>query len=324
MKRHSTQRPLQGRVAVVSGATRGAGRGIAIELGAAGATVICTGRSTTGTRSPMNRPETIEETAELVTAAGGIGIAHRVDHSNDAHVTELFAQVRRDQQRLDILVNAIWGGDLSMMSWFFNKLKDTNLETGLDLIQQGVWSHLITGVRAAPLMMETRRGLIVELTDGDTPGYRSSVFYDLTKILPMRLALIFAEELRAYRVTAVSLTPGYLRTEMILEYNGVSEANWQDAGTKDPMFLGSESPRYVGRAGVALATDRNLFRKTGLPFSTWALAEEYEFTDVDGRRPDMMPKFRTTLARQYRAAFDRSIAMQETLLARTRWYLEVS
>ena len=287
---------LRGRVALVAGATRGAGRGIAIALGEAGATVYCTGRSSRrNRRATPGRSETIEETAELVTAAGGRGIAVRVDHTEPAQVKKLVATIKRQHKGLDILVNDIWGGDaLTEWSKPFWKL---NLENGLQMLKQAVHSHIITAHYAAPLMLGRERGIIFEITDGDAFYYRGNLFYDLVKISVIRLAFAMARELRKRDVVSVALTPGFLRSERVLEHFGVTEANWKDAGKKKRSnssdqndapadFMVSEWPRYIGRAVVALASDPKVKNKTGRVFSTWALAHEYGFTDLDGTRPD--------------------------------------
>jgi NAD(P)-dependent dehydrogenase (short-subunit alcohol dehydrogenase family) len=274
---------LRGKIAVVAGATRGAGRAIAVELGAAGATVYCTGRTTRETRSDLNRAETIEETAELVTARGGKGIAVRVDHTREDEVRVLFERVRAEQDgRLDILVNDVWGGDMLMQSAPF---WETSLEKGLLMMQRGFLSHVITSRYGAPLMVARKSGLIVEVTDGDTSMYRGELFYDLTKSSVNRLAYGMAEELRPHGVTALALTPGFLRSEAMLDHFGVTEANWQDGAKRDRHFIASETPYFVARALVALATDPNVMQKSGGTYSSWGLSDEYPFTDIDGRRP---------------------------------------
>lgn len=288
------RKPLQGKIALVAGATRGAGRGIAIALGEAGATVYCTGRSTRKRPAP-GRPETIEETAEMVTTAGGHGIAVRVDHTEPAEVRKLITGIKRRHKGLDILVNDIWGGD-ALTEWGKPFWK-TNLENGLGMLKQAVHSHIITAHHAAPLMLGRRGAIIFEITDGDAFYYRGNLFYDLVKISVMRLAFAMARELRKREIVSVALTPGFLRSEAVLEHYGVSEANWKDVGKRKrgntanqndapDDFMMSESPRYVGRAVVALATDPKVKNKTGRVFSSWALAREYRFTDVDGTRPD--------------------------------------
>lgn len=284
---------LQGKIAVVAGATRGAGRGIACMLGAAGATVYCTGRSTRAIHTPRQngaafslsgRPETIEETAEMVNRYGGVGIPVRADHTDEAQVQALFARVQAEQGRLDILINDVWGGD-ELTEWG-KPFWELALDKGLLMQQRAVHTHIITSRYGAPLMVAQRQGLIVEITDGDTPGYRGNLFYDLAKSSAIRLAYAMAEELRPYNVYALAVTPGFLRSEAMLDHFGVTEANWQEGAQKDPHFIASETPYYVGRAIVALAADPKLAQKSGGAYSSWRLAKEYGFTDIDGRQPD--------------------------------------
>ena len=290
----AARRVLQGKIALVAGATRGAGRGIAIALGEAGATVYCTGRSSLGRLATPGRPETIEETAELVTAAGGLGIAVRVDHTEPAEVKKLVARIKRRHKGLDILVNDVWGGD-ALTEWG-KAFWTVNLENGLRMLKQAIHSHIITAHFAVPLMLGRRRGIIFEITDGDAFYYRGNLFYDLVKISVIRLAFAMSRELRKRDIAAVALTPGFLRSEAVLKHFGVSEANWKDAGKKKGRnstnqndapsdFMVSESPRYIGRAVVALAADRQVSKKSGRVFSSWALAREYGFTDLDGTQP---------------------------------------
>jgi len=295
---------LNGKIALVAGATRGAGRGIAIALGEAGATVYCTGRSSRkrSRRRPATpgRPETIEETAELVTAAGGRGIAVRVDHTEPAEVKKLVATIKRRHKGLDILVNDVWGGDA--LTEFGKTFWTVNLENGLQMLKQAIHSHIITSHYAVPLMLRRRGGIIFEITDGDAFYYRGNLFYDLVKISVIRLAFAMSRELRKRDIVSVALTPGFLRSEAVLDHFGVSEANWKDAGKRNVSyqsddqnspdqndapadFMVSESPRYVGRAVVALAADPKVKKKSGRVFSSWAMAREYGFTDLDGRRP---------------------------------------
>ncbi|HZM87750.1 MAG TPA: SDR family oxidoreductase [Blastocatellia bacterium] len=278
-----TYKPLNGKVAVVAGATRGAGRGIACALGEAGATVYCTGRSVKEKPATDNRPETIEETAEMVTARGGLGIHVRTDHTIASEVQSLFERVKTEQGRLDILVNDVWGGDA--LTEFGKTFWQASLDKGRLMLEQAVFSHIITSHYGTPLMIETGSGLIVEITDGDSFQYRGNIFYDLVKTSVIRLAFAMARELRRRRITAVAVTPGFLRSETMLEHFGVTEENWQEGAKKDPNFIASESPFYVGRAVAALAADPNVFNKTGRVFSSWDLAQEYRFTDVDGRNP---------------------------------------
>jgi NAD(P)-dependent dehydrogenase (short-subunit alcohol dehydrogenase family) len=275
--------PLTGRIALVAGATRGAGRGIAVELGAAGATVYVSGRSTRGHRSDMDRPETIEDTAELVTRAGGTGIAVRCDHTEPDQVAALLGRVRSDRGRLDLLVNDVWGGDpLSEWGKPFWELELAKIRT---LWERAVLTHVITSQHAVPLMLEHPGGLIVEITDGDGVDYRGNLAYDLVKTAVNRLARAQAEELRPHGITAVAVTPGFLRSEAMLDGFGVTEANWRDAGRQDPHFLASETPHFIGRVIAALAADPDIHRRTGAVLTSWDLAEEYDIDDADGTRP---------------------------------------
>ena len=275
---------LSGRIAVVAGATRGAGRGIACMLGEAGATVYCTGRSARGNPATAGRPETVEETAELVTGRGGMGIAVRVDHTVESQVRALFERVAAEQGRLDLLVNDVWGGD--ELSEWGKPFWELSLEKGLLMQQRAVHSHIITSRYAAPWMIDRRQGLIIEITDGDTLDYRGNLFYDLAKVSAIRLAQAMAAELRPHGVSALALTPGFLRSEAMLDHFGVTEANWRDGAAQDPHFIASETPTYIGRAVAALASDPDIARRSGSMLSTWRLAKEYGFTDADGSRPD--------------------------------------
>jgi NAD(P)-dependent dehydrogenase (short-subunit alcohol dehydrogenase family) len=282
-------RQLDGKVALVAGATRGAGRGTAVALGEAGATVYCTGRTTRERRSEYDRPETIEETAELVTAAGGTGIAVAVDHLEAAQVEALVQRIDAEQGRLDVLVNDIWGGEL-LFEW--NKpVWEHDLEKGLRLLRLAIDTHLITSHFALPLLIRSPGGLVVEMTDGtreyNADHYRLSAFYDLAKASAIRLAFAQSEELAPHGCTAVALTPGWLRSEMMLDNYRVTEENWRDGAAVNPHFAAiSESPRFVGRAVAALAADPDLQRRTGGSFSSGGLAREYGFTDLDGSQPD--------------------------------------
>jgi NAD(P)-dependent dehydrogenase (short-subunit alcohol dehydrogenase family) len=276
---------LTGTVALVAGATRGGGRGIAVELGAAGATVYATGRSSAAGRSDLDRPETIEETAALVTAAGGRGIAVRTDHSDPEDVRALVARIDAEQDgRLDLLVNCVWGGD-HLTDWE-HPLWEQDLDTGLTLLRRAVETHVITSRYALPLLVARGSGLVVEVTDGNTARYRGSLFYDLAKSAVIRLAVAQAAELRPHGVAAVALTPGFLRSDAMLEHFGVTEDTWRDGAAKDPNFAFSETPAYLGRAVVALTADPQVMGKTGQALATWGLYEEYGFTDADGSRPD--------------------------------------
>lgn len=279
---------LEGKVALVAGATRGAGRGIAVELGAAGATVYVTGRSTRERRSEMNRPETIEETAELVTAAGGRGIAVPVDHLDREQVRSLVERIDAEQGGLDVLVNDIWGGEL-LFSWN-DRLWEHSLDDGLRILRLAIDTHIITSHYALPLLIRKPGGLVVEVTDGtaeyNAANYRVSFFYDLAKTSVNRMAFAQAKELAPHGATAVSLTPGWLRSELMLEHFGVTEANWRDALARVPHFAISETPAFVGRAVAALAADPEVGRWNGQSLSSGQLAQVYGFTDVDGSRPD--------------------------------------
>jgi NAD(P)-dependent dehydrogenase (short-subunit alcohol dehydrogenase family) len=283
-----TTKPLTGKVALVAGATRGAGRQIAVQLGAAGATVYATGRSTRAARSDMNRPETIEETAELVTAAGGTGIAVPTDHLDHAQVEALVQRIDTEQGRLDVLVNDVWGGD-PLTTWH-KPIWEQPLEPGLRLLRQAVDTHIITSHYALKLLIRSPGGLVVEIGDGTTDynaaNYRLSAFYDLAKWSVNRLAFAWSTDLADHGSTAVALTPGWLRSEMMLEHFGVTEENWRDACAKEPHFAISETPAYVGRAVAALAADHDRARWNGKSVSSGELAQVYGFTDVDGSRPD--------------------------------------
>ncbi len=285
-------RSLERRVAVVAGATRGAGRGIARALGEAGATVYCTGRSVRGQPSSYQRPETIEETAEQVTAAGGVGVAIRVDHTVESEVEALFTRVADEHGQLDVLVDGVAGEDPLFGGWA--SFWQTDLTRGADVLRQALLSHLITTKHGAPLMIKRRRGLIVEVTEGDTVfGGGGNSLSDVVKSALKGFAARMAGELRTHRVAAVSITPGFLRSEAMLQHFGVSEANWRDAGKKDKNFLESESPLFVGRAVAALAADPKILDRSGDILSSWELAREYGFTDADGRRPDWGAHFGT-------------------------------
>lgn len=281
---------LEGKVAVVAGATRGAGRGIACMLGEAGAVVYCSGRNS---REQPNtegvfagRPETIEETAEMVSARGGVGLAARTDHSDERQVEALFKRVSREQGRLDLLVNNISEGVEHEWKPFWK----LSLARGLGALRQGIDTHIITTRHAAPLMVKQKGGLVVEIGDGDALYYRGNLFYDLVKVNVARLAYAWAEELRPHKVAAVYVTPGFMRTEMVLERLKATEANWREVAETSTAargygLAGSESPSFVGRAVAALAADPKVIEKSGGLYGSWTLAEEYGFDDLDGTRP---------------------------------------
>jgi NAD(P)-dependent dehydrogenase (short-subunit alcohol dehydrogenase family) len=279
----TVSKSLTGKIAVVAGATRGAGRGIARMLGEAGATVYCSGRSTTGQAATPGRPETIDETAALVTAAGGRGIAVRTDHTDPVQVEALFARVKQESAVLDILVNDIWGGDdlteWGKRFWTLDPVK------GFAILDSAIRTHILTSRYGVPLMIERNRGLIIEITDGDHSGYRSTLYYDLAKMGAIRLAFDMGEELAGTGITALALTPGFLRSEAMLERFGVTEANWRDAAKTVMGFEESETPCFVGRAVAALAADPHVHTKNGGVYASWTLSDEYGFIDIDGRRP---------------------------------------
>ncbi|HEY3056375.1 MAG TPA: SDR family oxidoreductase [Thermoanaerobaculia bacterium] len=278
------KRPLEGKVALVAGATRGAGRGIACVLGEAGATVYCSGRSVRGKPATANRAETIDETAEMVTARGGQGIAMQTDHTVPEQVERLLKRIEREQKRLDIVVNDLWAG--GEVSW--KRFWNTPIDEGLQMLERAVRAHVITDHFAVPLMMKTKgRRLIVEVTEADGFYYRGHFYYDLARIAEIRIAWDLAHELRRHKIAVVALTPGFMRTEMVLDSLKVTEANWRDAIPRRREFAESETPFFIGRAILALATDPKVMKKSGRVFKSIGLAREYGFTDVDGRTPDV-------------------------------------
>jgi NAD(P)-dependent dehydrogenase (short-subunit alcohol dehydrogenase family) len=284
--------PLETQVALVAGATRGAGRAIALELAAAGATVYVTGRSTRVQASELQRAETIEETADLIEAAGGRAHAVPVDHLEADQVRALAERIAKEQAgRLDILVNDIWGGDDLTGPWDrpFWEHAWTN---GIRMHRLGFDTHLITSWHLAPLLVASGRGLIVEITDGVDEGYRGNLFYDLVKAAVIRLALGENADLSSHRGMAVAVTPGFLRSEAMLDRFGVTEANWRDAVASDVHFRMSETPAYVGRAVAAIAADPQRRRWSGKAVASWEMARHYGFTDTDGSQPEWGRYFR--------------------------------
>src|SRR5438067_7621779 len=290
---------LKGRVALVAGATRGVGRGTAVALSEAGATVYCTGRSSRAKptkKSPvrrlpseyyLGRPETIEETADMITARGGKAIAVVMDHLEPEQVAGLIARIREEQGKLHVLVNDI---SESAEHEFGKTFWQLDMEKGFAMFRNGIHTHILTSHYAAPLMIETAKGgstpgLIVEIGDGDSYSYRGNLMFDMVKTTVIRLAFAMARELRRKNVAAVALTPGFLRSEVMLERFGVTEANWRDAAKEDPDYIASETPLFVGRAVAALAADPDLMKKSGRAFSSWGLSDEYGFCDADGQRP---------------------------------------
>lgn len=312
-------------VAVVAGATRGAGRGIARALGEAGAIVYCTGRSVRGNLSPYGRSETIDETADIINAAGGAAVAVRVDHTVESEVEALFKRVGNEHGRLDILVNSIAGEDPMMGQWgFFWEADLTNADA---IFRQALISHIITAKHAAPLMIRRRRGLIVEVTESDMLSAGGNPMSQVVKLALKQFALNMATELQPHGVAAIAITPGFLRSESMLDGLGVTEANWRDGGKNDPNFLESESPLFVGRAVAALAYDPNVLARSGQLLSSWELAREYRFTDYDGRRPDwgklaidfsVLPPY---LVEMFRTGTQLQIAWLNTLAKRAGRFL---
>ena len=321
-KKRTSLKPLTGRIALVAGATRGAGRGIARALAEAGATVYCTGRSIKGKPSPYARPETIHETAAMIKAAGGTAIALRVDHTSESEVTALFRRIMRAHNRIDALVNCVAGEDPLMKQYGY--LWQTDMKNADALFRQTLTSRIITAKHGALAMMPAKRGLIVEVTESDIIGGGGNPMAQAVKMAQKVLPLFWAAELAPHGVTVVALTPGFLRSESVLDYFGVTEDNWREAGKKDSNFLESESPLYVGRAVAALAADRQVQKRTGMLLSSWELARDYGLTDYDGRRPDwgrhkidfsVLPAEWTDL---FRTGTDLQIAWLTTLAARSR------
>jgi NAD(P)-dependent dehydrogenase (short-subunit alcohol dehydrogenase family) len=315
-------RPLEKKVAVVAGATRGAGRGIARALGEAGATVYCTGRSTRGNLSPYRRPETIDETAERIDAAGGTAIPVRVDHTVEDEVRALFERVEKEQGRLDVLVNSIAGEDPGVAEW--TSFLETDLTHAVPTLQQALVSHIITAQHGASLMKRKRRGLIVEVTEHDLLFAGGNALKQIVKFALKGMAVMLAEELRGHKVAAVSITPGFLRSEAMLEHFKVTEDNWREGGKKDAHFLHSESPLFIGRAVAALAQDKNVLARSGQLLSSWGLAREFGFTDVDGSRPDWGQHFVDDIIPNFpgmKPSVERHLEWLEGLARRAKGYL---
>lgn len=282
-------RTLEGKVAVVAGATRGAGRGVARMLGAAGATVYCTGRSTAETPAAgphAGRPETVAETAALVDAAGGEGVAVRVDHAVEAEVEALFARVRAERGRLDLLVNVLGGTGVTDD----RELWEVPVAAGRALLESWLWPHLITARHAIPSMIERRAGVIVEIVESHTLGSHGPLYFDLAVVALKRLSWRLAESLAPHGVTALAVAPGFMRTEQVLAHFGATEASWREvaessAAARQFGLAGSETPCFVGRGVAALAADPDVARWSGALTSSWELSERYGFTDADGGRP---------------------------------------
>jgi len=320
--RRSSRKPLTGRVALVAGATRGAGRGIARALGEAGATVYCTGRSVTGKPSPYRRPETIDETARMIESAGGTATAVRVDHTSEKEVKALFRRIMRAHERLDVVVDSVAGEDPLMGA--YGMLWQANLDRADAVFRQGLTSRIMTAKHAALAMMPAKRGLIVEVTEADMIGGGGNPMSQAVKMAQKVLPLLWAAELAPHRITSMAITPGFLRSESMLEHFGVTEDNWRDAGKKDSNFLQSESPLFVGRVIAALAADPRVQDRTGMLFGSWELARDYGVVDYDGRRPDWgrhaidfstLPPAWTEL---FRRATDLEIKWLTTLATRTK------
>jgi NAD(P)-dependent dehydrogenase (short-subunit alcohol dehydrogenase family) len=321
-KTRSSPKPLTGRVALVAGATRGAGRGIARALSEAGATVYCTGRSVKGKPSPYGRPETIDETAAMITAAGGKAIAVRVDHTNEAQVKALFRRILRAHKRLDVVVDSVAGEDPLMGTYGF--LWQADLTNADAIFRQGLTSRIITAKHAALAMMPAKRGLIVEVTENDIIGGGGNPMAQAIKMAQKVLPLLWAAQLSPHGITVMAVTPGFLRSESVLQHFGVTEETWREAGKKDSNFLQSESPLFVGRAIAALAADPKVRARTGMLFGSWDLGREYGLFDYDGRRPDWgrhkidFSTLPATWTDMFRTGADLELAWLTTLAARTR------
>jgi NAD(P)-dependent dehydrogenase (short-subunit alcohol dehydrogenase family) len=309
-------------VAVVAGATRGAGRGIALALGEAGATVYCTGRSVRGSPSAYNMPETIDETAEQVTALGGTGIAVQVDHTDESAVETLFARVALEHKHVDVLADSVAGETPLLAGW--TNIWETSLTNAEAALRHCLLSRVITAKHAAKLMRRRKRGLIVEVTAADMPFYGGNVIDDLVKTGIKGLAFRLAEELRTSKVACVSMTPGFLRSEAMLRTFKVTKDTWRDGGKADPHFLHSESPLLIGRAVVALARDREVMRWSGHLTSSWEVAREYKLTDADGTTRDWGQHWRDSVMPampEMKTGTQRQIEWLDRIADRLRWYV---
>jgi len=321
-RRSFLDKPLAGRVALVAGATRGAGRGIARALGEAGATVYCTGRSVKGKPSPYGRPETIDETAAIIKAAGGTAIALRVDHTSESEVKALFRRITRAHKRIDIVVDSVAGEDPLMKTYGF--LWQADPAKADAIFRQALTTRIITAKHAALAMMPAKRGLIVEITENDMIGGGGNPMAQVVKAAQKVLPLFWAAELAPHGVAVVAITPGFLRSESMLQHFGVTEDNWREAGKKDTNFLQSESPLFVGRAVAALAADPKMRDRTGMLWSSWELSRDYGFTDYDGRRPDWgrhkidFSEFPPAWMDLFRTGADLEIKWLTTVAARAR------
>ncbi|MCB9676919.1 MAG: SDR family oxidoreductase [Alphaproteobacteria bacterium] len=302
-------RDLEGRIALVAGATRGAGRGIATGLGERGATVICTGRTTREQRSELGRAETIEETAERVTAAGGTGIAIRCDHAVPAEVEALADRIRSEHGGLDLVVDDIWGGEALME--FGVPVWELDLDKARRMLDGALWTHLVNVRHLSGLLRGRERPLWIEVTDGNAFGYRGTLVYDLVKMAVIRLAFDLGQELRSEGITALAITPGFLRSEQMLDHFGVTEANWRDGIAVDANFAASETPLYVGRCVAALAADPDVHRHNGRVLASWDVARAHGIVDADGRRPHWAEHFAEAYGRPFRAADDDAYASWE-------------
>lgn len=280
---------LEGKIALVAGATRGAGRGIAIELGAAGATVYVTGRTTKSKKSEYNRAETIEETAELVNSTGGTGIAVNIDHTVPERVESLYETIQKTHGRLDILVNDIWGGE-GRTAWDV-PIWEQDLSQGLHVLRNATESHIITNHYLLKLLIQHPGGVLFEVSDGtlayNLTHYRCNcLFYDLSKIIVNRMAWSLSIELEKHQCTSIGITPGWLRSEMMLDHYKVTEETWKDAIANEPGFAESETPRFIGRSIAYLAADHNVHRFNGKSVTAYDVSQVYGFTDLDGRQPN--------------------------------------